>query len=72
MEYKRFLLICYGWYYPDGGINDVDNSVDTEQEAIDWFNSNVEKQKERNTPSISFQIFDCEKRKVIYEWSSNS
>jgi hypothetical protein len=71
MAHKRFLLICYGWYYPNGGINDVDSSVDTEEEAVKWFDEKVKKQSEQFAPSISYQVFDCEKRKVINEWSSD-
>lgn len=68
---KRYLLIIIGWYYPKGGIDDVELSVDTEEEAIKWFDENVSKRQGDECWSVSFQVFDCEKKEVIRRFSSN-
>lgn len=67
---KRFLLIEIGWYYPNGGIDDVSSSVDTEEEAIKWFDEKVSKRQGDDAWSVSYQVFDCEKREVIRRFSS--
>ena len=67
---KRFLLIIIEWYYPKGGINDVEDSVETEQEALDWYNSKAERFSKIDSPSVSVQVFDCEEREIIAKWSS--
>lgn len=71
MEYKRYLLICYGWYYPNGGINDIIDSVEEEQKAIEWFDDKIATTIGTDCPSISYQIFDCDKRMLIAKWSSD-
>jgi len=68
--FKRFLLIEIEWYYPQGGIGDVENSVDTLEESSEWFNKQVSEAKEKECQSTTFQVFDCEERKTIFEWPS--
>lgn len=64
--YKRYLLIEIGWYYPNGGIKDVDKSTDDIKEAEAWFNDKI-----RLKPSdCTFQVFDCDERHIILSYES--
>jgi len=68
---KRYLLIIIEWYYPNGGINDVSDSVDAEEEALKWFDDKMSKRQGDECWSVSYQVFDCDKREVIRRFSSN-
>jgi hypothetical protein len=68
---KRFLLITIEWYYPNGGINDVSDSVDTEEEAVKWFEDIVARRQGDECWSVSYQVFDCERREITRMFSSN-
>ncbi len=68
--YNRFLLIEYGWYYPYGGISDVVDSVNEYKDALNWFDYKVSKCSK--DASYSFEVFDCEKRAIILNYSSES
>lgn len=66
MIYKRFLLIQFSHNHPNGGINDVINSVENYLEAKVWFDYNVKTIDTNN--SITFQVFDCVKCCVANEF----
>ena len=71
-KHKRFLLISFGWYYPDGGMFDVEDSVDNKEDAIKWFNEGVKSCEGKHCPSASFQVFDCDERELIANWQSKN
>ena len=68
MKHNRILLIEIGWYYPNGGISDVNASVDEYKEALEWFNERVKGTGiDRST---TYEVFDCDERKVVLKWSA--
>jgi hypothetical protein len=55
---KRYLLFCFNDYYPSGGFNDFENSFDTIDEAINYF----ETKKEYS----NCQIVDKDTFEIVY------
>lgn len=54
MKHKRFLVFGITNYYPCGGLDDLDDSFDTIEEARDYVNG----VNTKRAPSDSYQIYD--------------
>jgi hypothetical protein len=55
---KQYILFAFWNYYPTGGMDDMVNSFDTQQEAEDYI-------RELKHSYDEYQIFDTLSRKVI-------
>ncbi|WZK93383.1 hypothetical protein [Bacillus phage BvP] len=59
---QRYLLFSYSDYYPIGGLRDVVLAFDKFEELESWYKDNS-----HLTYSDYIDLFDLEKREVIYE-----
>jgi hypothetical protein len=61
---KRFLVFYYTDYEAKGGIENVATSSDIYKDCLDFLNLPKTKEDEMFRHEV---IFDCDKRKIIYE-----
>ena len=61
-EHKRYLAFYINYYYPSGGMDDLEKSFDTKEELIEWLNKN---KQPLGDSDWGVHGFDCQERVII-------